>query len=195
MRLSFHRPGGDILAEQEFKHRADERLNEKQLGEESEREIEAHQLQPICEQCYDVEPLIIGVVQKRGDEAHGGAHQSHCCADDGGLKQNRMGGYGIKDLAGQFERGGTAHDDFQQVGEAEFCQYHCPDRNHFPAEHDAALCVDGSEDAGLPGHCHEDIAVDDIQAVKDISVNRDHHGEECEYHSLKLISWHDCSPL
>ena len=33
-------------------------------------------------------------------------------------------------------------------------------------------------------------AVDDIQTVEDIGVNRDKYGHEGEHHTFKLVSWH-----
>jgi hypothetical protein len=46
-----------------------------------------------------------------------------------------------------------------------------------------------------PGDRLEGTAVHHIQAVKDVAVDGDQHGEKGKDHSLKLISWHKFSSL
>ncbi len=185
----------DIPAEQEPEQGAHKGLNKEKLGEESEGEVEAHQLQPVGQQGEEVEASVIGIIEPRRQEAHGRAHQPHRGADDGGLKQHRMGIHRIKHLAGQTEGAGTAHQALQSVGKAEFHQNDRPDGQQ-PAEHiHAALGIDGMDHGIRPGDFHQHGAVDHIQAVKHIGVDRDHNGDEGKDHSLDLISWHTVSSL
>src|SRR5574344_2592237 len=72
----------NVFAEQEFEKCAHERLDEEKLGEICERQIEADELEPVCEQGEDVESRVIRVVHDCGEQAHRRAHKSDCSADD-----------------------------------------------------------------------------------------------------------------
>lgn len=63
------------------KGRADQGLNEKQLREKGERKIKADELQPVGEQREQIKSCIIGIVQSRGNEAHGQTHDVDDCAE------------------------------------------------------------------------------------------------------------------
>ena len=86
---------------------------------------------------------------------------------------------------------GDGYGDLQGIGQAELDQNHRPDRNHVTENHDAALGANCREDAWLAVQLHQKIAVDDIQAVKHISVDGDHNRDQGEDHALDSIFWHN----
>ena len=98
--------GPDVLAEEDFEQGAHQRLDEEQLGEEREGKVEAHQLEPVGQQGGGVEAVVVRIVQKGGDQAHGRAHQPDGGADDGAFKNDRVGLAGIEVFHGQFQNRG-----------------------------------------------------------------------------------------
>ena len=101
-----------------------------------------------------------------------------------------MGAAGIEYLAGQLKRAGAAHRQFQRDGQTEFHQHHRPNRRRHTTQGHASHGVDSCQNAGRAGQFHEEVPVDDIQAVEHIGVDRDNDGQQGEDRSLKLISRH-----
>ena len=182
--------GKQILAEQYPEQRANQRLDKEQLGEEGKREVEADELSPVGQQGEHVEARIVRIVQERGDQAHGRAHQAHRGADDGGFKQDGVRLAGVKVLRRQPEGAGAAHRGLQQEGQAELCQHHGPNGQEPAAHIHTALAGNRRQNAGFAGHGHQCGAVHDIQAVEHISVDRKDHGEQGKDDALECISWH-----
>ena len=189
-KLSVLLASGNIFAENQLEQGADQGLDKEQLGKESEGEVVAHQLQPVSQQSEQIETGIVGVVEPCGDKAHGGAHQTHCSADNGTFKQDGVSGTGIKNFTGQLEGAGTAHHALQCVGEDELYNNDYPDGHGGTAQRNAAHCIDSRQNAGSAGEAHKQVTIDHIQAVKDIGMDGDDYCEQGENHSLKLIAWH-----
>ena len=53
-----------------LEHGAHKRLNEKQLGKESKREIVAHKAKPLNQCDMDLKAVIIGIIKESCDTAH-----------------------------------------------------------------------------------------------------------------------------
>lgn len=161
----------NILLKKNFEYRADERLNEKQLGEKCKRKVKAYQFQPIGKQGKYGEACIVGIIQKCSQQTHGRAHQPYGCADNRCLKQNRMRVLRGKDLSRKPKGAGTSHNDLQTVGKTEFHKNNTPNRHHSAAHIDTALSMDCVKDAVGLVDGHKRIAVYHVQAEKDVGMD------------------------
>lgn len=169
---------------------ADKRLDEKELAEKGEREIEAHEPEPLYESGVNAKPIVVRVIEECGNKTHRRNHKTYRSADDCRLKQNRMGSLGVKVHAGQLKRKRASVNTFHRIGETEFNKNHRPDW-HNAAEHiDSADFPHGRKNAGSSSNGAESVAVHDIDTVKNEGMDGDYNSYECKYHPLKLISWH-----
>ena len=161
------------------------------LGEERERQIAAYELEPVAEQGDNVEALKERIVDDRGDKAHRGAHDRDRYRDNRSFEDDRMGRFYIEHLGRDLERHRTSDQYLKRIGEGEFDQHDCPDRQHRSEHHDTALFIDGSQHAARIIETAQHIAVEYINVVKHKGVDGDDNGDEREHHSLKLISRHN----
>lgn len=102
-----------------LKHGSHKGLNKEQLCKKGEGKVKANKLQPRGKQLNHVEALIVGIVQKGGNQAHGRAHKPNRCADNGGFENHRMILPGVKYTACQLEGQRAAHKYLKYIGKAE----------------------------------------------------------------------------
>ena len=150
-----------LIMEQCLKHRPNQRLDKKQLGEKCKREVKAHQLQPVCQQRKKVKPYIVRVIEPCCQKAHGRAHQPYSGTDNSCFKYHRMGLPQFKILTGQAKRTGAPHNTFQPISKNKFNQDDCPYRHHLPKHIDTALCIYGMDHRICACHRHQRGAIDD----------------------------------
>ncbi len=163
---------GDIALEYLAENEPHERLYKEYLRKESEREVIADEFKPVGKQGEDVETCIIRVVYCGGDKAHAGAHDEHCRTDDHRFKDHGVGLSGVEHSSHESERQRTADGTFQRKSETKFNNYYCPYWQHIAEHINAALMFYGFQHAALACKLHKHAAVDDIEAVKHICVDR-----------------------
>ena len=78
----------EFLLEDGLEDYPNRRLDKEQLREKGKGEIEAHEFQPVGKQGENVEIHVIGVVEKRCDQAHGRTHNADGGADNSSLKHH-----------------------------------------------------------------------------------------------------------
>ena len=125
-----------------------------------------------------------------GDKAHTGTHDEYGRTDYHRFKDHGVGLSGVEHSPREPERQRTADGTFQRKSKTKFNKYYCPYWQHIAEHINAALVFYGFQHAALAGKLHKQAAVDDIEAVKHIGVNRYDDGEQGKNYSLKLISWH-----
>ena len=184
-------PFGNVTAEQKAEHGSDKRLDKEQLREKREREVEAHELQPIREQRENIKPLVVRIIKPRGDKAHCGAHKTDGRADYRGLKKRGMGLARIEHLCRKLERARTSHKHLKRIGQNELNRDDRPYRHREPEHADAAHGADRPEDARLSCERHKGSSVYNVQTVKHIGVDRHNNCQKREHHSLELIIRHE----
>lgn len=169
-------------------------MNKEQLRQHREREVEAYELKPGRKKRDNVKARVVRIVQKRGNEAHRGAHNSRGRADNGGLEQSGVCLAGIENSARQLKRHGASHKDLQRERKDKLHQDDRPDR-HKPPEHiNAALAVYRAEHAVGVVHRHKRLPVYNVKAEKYVSVYGNNYRKKCESDSLKSILRHKTTP-
>lgn len=187
---------GNVFRKNSAEAKSDERLDEIHLREKCERKIEDDEFRPMREKCENCQFFPrIRKVQKCRQKTHRRAHDS-----DRGVYDDRFENHGMISLrvefaARQFERKRTSHRAFEQIREREFNQDNRPNWKRPPENWNAAESVDGFYDAACAHAerarlCNERRAVQNVKAVKNVGMDGNHNRDECEHHSLKLISWH-----
>ena len=176
--------------------KSDERLNEKHLRKKSERKIEDDEFRPMREKSENRQ-IFPGIrkVQKCRQKTHRRTHDSNRGVYDDRFENHGMSLARIEFAACQFERKRTSHRAFEQIREREFNQdnrpnWKRPPENWNAAENidcfDYAACVHAKRARALNEHR----AVQNVQAVKNVGMDGNQNRDECEHHSLKLISRH-----
>ena len=174
----------------QLEHGAHEGLNEKQLRKEREGEVIAHKAEPLHERGVNLKAVVVGIVEKSRNQAHRGHHQADRGTDNRGFKQNGVRASRVKVLRGEAEGERASVHAFHRVGKAEFHEHDRPHGQNAAEHVDATDFPHGRKHARRSRNGAERVAVYDIDAVEHIGMDSDDHGDECEDHSLKLISWH-----
>lgn len=181
----------EFSAEQRLENGSDKRLNEKQLRQHGKREVKANELQPSCEQRDNVKARVVRIVEKRGDEAHRGTHNSRCRADDRGFEQHGIRFARVENPARQLERNGTAHKHLKRKCKRELHKDDRPDRQKSPEHINAPLAFYSAKHAVGVVQRHKRLSVYNVQAVKNVSVNGHNDGQKRERGPFKSILRHN----
>ena len=169
------------------------RLNKEELRKKRKGEIETYEFQPVGKQRPHGKTGVIRVIDTGGDQAHRRTHNRDRTTDDDALKQRGMRFLRIEVFDSQTERKRTSQEYFQRVRKRKLNQYDCPNRQVRAKRIDPSLRIDGVKHAVRARDGHERCAVDDVDAVKHVSVYGYYNGYECIGHSLKLILQHTSS--
>ena len=167
-----------------------QRLDKEQLTQQCEGEIEADQPDPVGQEGKHIEACIERVIEKRGEKAHGRAHEGHSGTDDRRFKEHRMGLLRIEILHCQFKGARTAHADLQRICQNELDYDYHPDWAIAAQHINAAQTVNRAEHAACASERHERLSVNHIETVKHIGVDSDNNGNKGEDHLLKFVLWH-----
>ena len=138
----------------------------------------------------NLKTVVIRIVKKSCNQTHRGNHQTHRGADNRSFKKNRVCCARVKVLRGEAEGKRASVGTLHRVGKTEFHEDDRPHRHHTTEHINSADFTHGRKNARCSRNRAERVAVYDIDAVKNIGMDSNYHGDKGKDHSLKLISWH-----